>query len=196
MLMTGTVAELLGSALFKLPKLKRVCIAEPYLRPGVKDFMLEKSQGQWTTASKTLLSIILFKARPLETILIEYCGLQLAVHASVLEHTSTYAKQLEAVKILRLNIAGADAGCKKNLCAPAANDTNKSSQHSSARTHYGSNPAKCVVLGRSEPGAWPRLKQSRVLQAAQHACASTPPLGAFIHTSSERRRSTSRHSFA
>lgn len=175
MLMAGTVAELPGSALSQLPKLQRLCIAQPYLRPGVKCAMLEKFQGRWTTASKTLLSIILSKARPLETTLIEYYVLQLAVHASVLEHMSVYAKQLEAVKILRLNIAGADAGCKKNLCAPVAKDTNRSSQKSSARTHYGPDPAKCVVFERSEPGAWPRLKQSRSLQAAQHVCASTPP---------------------
>jgi hypothetical protein len=82
---------------------------------------------------------------------------------------------LEAVNILRLNIAGADAECKRRLCAPAATDTNKSSQQSSARTHYGPDPAEYVVFGRSEPGAWPRLKQSRILQAAQHVCASIPP---------------------
>jgi hypothetical protein len=68
---------------------------------------IEQTKAWWTITVKTLLSIILSKAVPLQEFAFQHSeeSMRLAVHASVLEHVSIYMTQLKELKSFNLGLA-------------------------------------------------------------------------------------------
>ncbi|KAH7075378.1 hypothetical protein BKA63DRAFT_594795 [Paraphoma chrysanthemicola] len=110
MLMNGTVAQSLGSALPKFPNMKRVSIYQPLPGRNVNTRVLEQLQWRWTLALKVLISAVLSRAVPLQELSLYDERLPGAAHPSVLEHMGMYATQLKAIRTLRLSTTGIDAG--------------------------------------------------------------------------------------
>lgn len=105
-MLDGTCADLLGPALQNFPNLVQFHIDAPnFINNFMKPKRLEQVKVVWTTAVKTLFTVAISVARPLEVLKVECKNDNLAIHASVLGNLTMFMKQLKALKTFSLNVA-------------------------------------------------------------------------------------------